>query len=43
MRHIILSIRRTLCYVLSLTDHRPTRELARRGIYAADILLEARQ
>lgn len=41
MRSAIIKFRQVLCYVLSLTDHRPTRELARRGILTADILLEA--
>jgi hypothetical protein len=39
MRAAIIKIRQALCYVLSLTDCQAVRELARKGILAADVLL----
>jgi hypothetical protein len=37
----ILALRQALCLLLSLIDHRSSRELARLGICIADIYLEA--
>jgi hypothetical protein len=37
----ILQLRQAFCYMLSLTDHKASRELARLGICLADIYLGA--
>jgi hypothetical protein len=37
----ILALRQALCFLLSLIDHRASRELARLGICLADIHLGA--
>jgi hypothetical protein len=40
-RTALIALRQALCYLLSLTDHKATRDLALLGICIADVHLRA--
>jgi len=42
-RSPIIALRQALCYLLSMTDHKATRDLALLGICVADVHLRCRQ